>query len=146
MAEQNAIPIVDLSSFASEGNSESRLESARALYNACHKFGFVQILGHGVEPEVLREAFDWSKKLYGLSHDEKMKAPHPDGPMPHRGSSNLTAVICQQLSFQGYSHLGLEKVYSKAESIGRDAIETDGDSLRQIKDSKVGLYRLFMNN
>lgn len=20
-------------------------------------------------------------------HDEKMKAPHPDGPMPHRGSS-----------------------------------------------------------
>ncbi len=87
MAEQNAIPIVDLSSFATEGSNESRLESARALYNACHSFGFVQILGHGVEPEVLREAFDWSKKLYSLSHDEKMKAPHPDGPIPHRGPS-----------------------------------------------------------
>ncbi len=89
MAEQNAIPTVDLSCFATEGNSKSRLESARALYNACHNFGFVQILGHGVEPEILREAFDWSKKLYSLSHDEKMKAPHPDGPIPHRGSSSF---------------------------------------------------------
>ncbi|CAF9932147.1 hypothetical protein IMSHALPRED_008813 [Imshaugia aleurites] len=58
--------------------------------------------------------------LYSLSHDEKMKAPHPDGPVPHRG----------------YSHPGLEKVYSKAEVDSRDAVETDGDSLRQIQDFK----------
>lgn len=89
MAEPNSIPIVDLSAFGTEGNTESRLESARALYKACHELGFVQILGHGVEPELLREAINWSKKLYSLSHDEKMKAPHPDGPVPHRGSSSL---------------------------------------------------------
>lgn len=87
MAEENLIPVVDLSAFDTEGNTGSRLEPARALYKACHDLGFVQILGHGVEPELLREAFDWSKKLYSLPHDEKMKAPHPDGPMPHRGSS-----------------------------------------------------------
>ena len=87
MAEQNPIPTVDLSAFTIESSTESRLESARALYKACHELGFVQIQGHGVEPELLREAFDWSKKLYSLPHAEKMKAPHPDGPMPHRGSS-----------------------------------------------------------
>ena len=87
MAEQNPIPIVDLSAFAIESSTESRLESARALYKACRELGFVQIEGHGVEPELLREAFDWSTKLYSLPHGEKMKAPHPDGPMPHRGSS-----------------------------------------------------------
>lgn len=120
MAEPNSIPIVDLSAFGTEGNTESRLESARALYKACHELGFVQILGHGVEPQLLREAFNWSKKLYSLSHDEKLKAPHPDGPVPHRG----------------YSHPGLEKVYSKAEKDSRDAFETNGDSLRQVKDFK----------
>ncbi len=58
----------------------------------------------------------------------------------------LTATISQRLNFQGYSHPGLEKVYSKAERIGRDAIETDGDSLRQIKDYKVGPHRFFKEN
>lgn len=87
MEEQPSIPIVDLSAFGTEGNTGSRLESAQALYKTCHERGFVQISGHGVKPELLQEAFDWSKKLFSLSHDEKMKAPHPDGPVPHRGSS-----------------------------------------------------------
>ena len=88
-AEQNFIPIVDLSAFGVEGDTEARSESAQVLYKAFHGLGFVQILGHGVESELLREAFDWSKKLYRLSHDEKMQAPHPDGPMPHRGPSSF---------------------------------------------------------
>ena len=88
MAAQTSIPIVDLSTFGAQGNAESRSESARALHKACHELGFVQITGHGVEPGLLREAFDWSDKLFGLSHDEKMKAPHPDGPVPHRGLSS----------------------------------------------------------
>ena len=85
MTGQKSIPIVDLSSFATEGSTDSRLESARALYETCHNLGFVQISGHGVKPELLEEAFDWSKKLYSLSLDEKMKAPHPNSPTPHRG-------------------------------------------------------------
>ena len=89
MAQQKSIPVVDLSAFGTEGNTEFRLESARALYKSCHDLGFVQILGHGVEPELLQEAFDWSKRMFDLSHDEKMKAPHPDGPMPHRGWFSL---------------------------------------------------------
>lgn len=89
MAQQKSIPIVDLSAFDAEGNPESRLKSAQALYKSCHDLGFVQILGHGVEPELLQEAFGWSKRMFGLTHDEKMKAPHPDGPVPHRGWSSL---------------------------------------------------------
>lgn len=140
MAAQTSIPIVDLSAFGSaEGNTKSRSESARALYEACHALGFVQILGHGVEPELLREAFDWSKRLFSLSHDAKMKAPHPDGPVPHRGSccSALVAGDKQELRLRGYSHPGLEKVYSNAERDSREVVETGGDALRQVKDFKV---------
>ena len=89
MAEQPSIPILDLSAFGTEGHTESRSKSARALYKACHDVGFVQIIGHGIKQELLQEAFDWSKNLFSLSHDEKMKAPQPDCPVPHRGSSYI---------------------------------------------------------
>ena len=102
MADQTPIPTVDLSAFAMESSTESRLESARALYKACHDLGFVRIQGHGVEPDLLREAFDWSTKLYSLPHGEKMKAPHPDGPMPHRGSSPFD---CDYISRADFSRL-----------------------------------------
>ena len=120
-----SIPIVDLAPFSSKGSEESKQKAAKALYSACHDLGFVQITGHGVSKSLLDEAFDWSKRLFDLSHEDKMKAPHPDGPIPHRG----------------YSHPGLEKVYSKAELAGETASETDGDSLRQVMDFKVILFR-----
>ena len=47
-------------------------------------------------------------------------------------------IALQELrGVRGYSHPGLEKVYSAAEMGSREAIETDGDSLRQVKDFKV---------
>ena len=52
---------------------------------------------------------------------------------------SLNRFIVVVLNSEGYSHPGLEKVYSKAEVDSRGANETDGDSLRQIKDFKVSL-------
>ena len=71
--------------------------------------------------EELHDAFAWSRKLFGLSREDKMKAPHPAEAMPHRG----------------YSGPGLEKVYSKEER-DKDAAEDDtGEALRKIEDHKV---------
>ena len=81
----------------------------------------MSIVGHGVSPELLQAAFDWSKKLFDLSHEEKMKAPHPPESIPHRG----------------YSEPGLEKVYSKKEQEGIDAEAVRAKSLRKIQDFKV---------
>lgn len=121
MDPHTSIQTIDLSAFSASGNTEQRQQASKALYEACHDFGFVQIVGHGVLESRLREAFEWSKKLYLLSHEDKMKAPHPAGSIPHRG----------------YSHPGLEKVYSKAEMNGEDAKDTNGESLRKIMDHKV---------
>lgn len=52
----------------------------------------------------------------------------------------LSNNVLLALMFQGYSHPGLEKVYSKAEIGSRDVIETDGDSLRQVQDFKVSAH------
>ena len=105
MAEQKPIPTVDLSAFAKGSSTESRVEAAGALYKAFRELGFVQIQGHGVDPELLQEAFDWSAKLYSLLHGEKMKAPHPDGPMPHRGSSPFDCYHISSAKFIEVIHI-----------------------------------------
>lgn len=119
-SQENSIPIVDLSAFLSNDDEKSH-KAARDLTAACHNLGFVYITGHGVSPELLDDAFRWSQKLFDLTHEDKMKAPHPPGSTPHRG----------------YSHPGLEKVYSKQEAISDAVKESQGNSLRKIMDFKV---------
>ena len=114
------LPIVDFANWTSDSTAEQRYEIGKNLADACHKVGFVYIINHGVSPELLEEAFGWSKRLFDLKHEEKMLAPHPDGPTVHRG----------------YSYPGLEKV--------SQIISTDlevGEKLREVRDCKVWLRR-----
>ena len=117
-----SIPIIDLSLF-STGSLSRRQNAAKSLTDACQNLGFTYISGHGISPSLLQEAFAWSKKLYDLPQDDKMKAPHPAAPMPHRG----------------YSAAGLEKVYSKKVQEAAEVEEgsNGGASLREIRDHKV---------
>ncbi|MCJ1399540.1 hypothetical protein MMC11_002742 [Xylographa trunciseda] len=117
--EEPTIPVVNLSPFFA-GEAEQQPQAADKLAEACQNLGFVVIIGHGISSELLNEAFDWSRKLFELSHDDKMKAPHPASSVPHRG----------------YSPPGLEKVYSKKLVDGDDVETSQGKSLRKIKDFK----------
>ncbi|KAI9847754.1 MAG: hypothetical protein M1830_007330 [Pleopsidium flavum] len=111
------IPIVDLSEYRS-GTSEQRQYIARDLAHACCVVGFVYIAGHGIPAELQQDAFTWSKKLFDLKHEDKMKAPHPSGPSVHRG----------------YSHPGFEKV--SQETGDDDEQGSRAKALRQIADYK----------
>jgi isopenicillin N synthase-like dioxygenase len=123
--DTRTVPTVDLSPFTSEERSalpsSQHLSTARSLVEALHSFGFVKVKGHGFSKHEIDEALSWSAKLFNLPYEDKMKAPHPPGPMPHRG----------------YSAIGTEKVYSKADvqSIGGDS--DVGQQLRLISDFKV---------
>jgi len=113
---------VDLSAFTGTGASESeRVAACRALVEACHQLGFVKIKGHGFPKQELDEAMAWVKKLFDLPYEDKMKAPHPETNIPHRG----------------YSGIGREKVYSQddMEKVNKD--ENVADQLRAISDFKV---------
>ena len=113
-----SVPVIDLSPFTRGTDREERKEAAKALTGICQTHGFVQILGHGVPDDLVQEAFRWSKKLFDLPHEEKMKAPHPAGPIPHRG----------------YSHPGLEKVMHQRDIPGVDENE---NNFRKVQDFKV---------
>lgn len=116
-----SLPIVDLSSwFKPESTAEQRRDAAKELADACKSVGFVYIVNHGVSPELLQEAFSWSKRLFDLPTEDKKLAPHPDGPAVHRG----------------YSWPGLEKVSQVMMEDGsedKDAME----KLRAVTDCKV---------
>lgn len=119
------IPTIDLTPFTQPSSSlpstaANRYAAGQDLVSALHTLGFVKITGHGVSTEEIQHALSWAKKLFDLPYDEKMKAPHPAGPMPHRG----------------YSGLGLEKVYN-AVKVGGDGDENVGKELRKVSDFKV---------
>ena len=86
----SSVPTVDFSPFIHHtSDPEQRLKTAIALAQCCHAHGCAGITGHGVPVELLESAFDMSKKLFDLSLEDKMKAPHPEGMTPHRGYSGL---------------------------------------------------------
>ncbi|KAL2012914.1 hypothetical protein VTN00DRAFT_439 [Thermoascus crustaceus] len=111
------IPVVDFSAWNDSKDKEARLRVAQEIVDATKKVGFVYIINHALPESLLDEAFDWSRRFFALSLEEKMKAPHPEGWAVHRG----------------YSWPGLEKV-SQAMSEGDD--EQRVKKLREIKDCK----------
>jgi isopenicillin N synthase-like dioxygenase len=113
-----SIPIIDFAKWNSGSTAEQRQEIAKELSDACHNVGFVFIINHSVKPELLEQAFGWSKRLFELNTEKKMLAPHPDGHAVHRG----------------YSWPGLEKV---SQVISSD-IEV-GERLRAVTDCKVDI-------
>ncbi|KAK7750555.1 hypothetical protein SLS62_007531 [Diatrype stigma] len=115
---------VDLSPFFTEAGralpDSARTEAGKALIEALHSFGFVKVVGHGLSKHEIDSALGWTKKLFDLPYEDKMKAPHPPGPMPHRG----------------YSGLGQEKVYSKDDVKATSSSADVGKVLRKISDFK----------
>lgn len=112
------IPTVDFSPWKNS-DWDSRLRVANELVGACKDVGFVYIINHGLPDSQLEEAFDWSKKFFALSQEDKMKAPHPEGWAVHRG----------------YSWPGLEKVSQEKTQDGND--EELVKKLREVVDCKV---------
>ncbi|KAI1881152.1 hypothetical protein JX265_001392 [Neoarthrinium moseri] len=123
-AGASRIATIDLSPFsASKRNTSTdsqRLKVGQDLVEALHRLGFVKVTGHGMSKDEINKALDWTKRLFDLPECEKMKAPHPPGPMPHRG----------------YSSIGKEKVYSQDDVDSQTASGNVEKTLRKISDFK----------
>jgi isopenicillin N synthase-like dioxygenase len=81
------IPVVDLSAFTTDGDQDARRRAAADLAEKTRINGCVGVTGYGIPAEELKQAFATAKRFFDLPYDEKMKAPHPDGLVPHRGYS-----------------------------------------------------------
>jgi isopenicillin N synthase-like dioxygenase len=69
-----AIPTVDISAFLDPTSSkEARLAVVEAVSNACHTYGFFNLVGHGIPHHALEEALDVNKMFFALPEDKKME-------------------------------------------------------------------------
>lgn len=89
------VPTFDFSTWTSSTTSQERLKAAKVLVEACREFGCVYITNLELPSGLVNDAFDTMKRLFELTHDEKMQAPYPDHSKVHRG----------------YSYPGLEMVH-----------------------------------
>jgi isopenicillin N synthase-like dioxygenase len=63
-------PIIDFSAFA-DGADESLATIAREIGRACRDIGFFYLRGHAIEPPVMRQVFDASRRLFELPAEAK---------------------------------------------------------------------------
>lgn len=113
------IPIVDFTPLTASSDPEAHKQVAHEVAEKLSINGCLGIRGHGIPPELLQEAFDTAKHLFDLPYEEKMKAPHPDSAVPHRG----------------YSGIGREQAGAKGALDTEDQVKKE--ELMQTQDYKV---------
>jgi len=105
------LPIIDFANFGTgTGGFEPVQETQRianTFYAACKDVGFAYLINTGIEDEDVQKMFEWSKKLFALPLETKMKAKHPPEGWKHRG----------------YSTVGMEKV-SESLTLSLDRISS----------------------
>lgn len=84
----DSIPMIDVSGMYSE-SIEERQRVATKIREACMRVGFFYIENHGIPQELVDGAFDWARKFFGLSFEDKMKVYIDNSP-----------------NFRGYTPLG----------------------------------------
>lgn len=82
-----AIPVIDLEP-ALKGGIVERMRVAREIDDTCTQIGFFTIVGHGVQPALVRELRELSYAFFNLPLEEKRLAAPPDPSIP-RGYRGL---------------------------------------------------------
>ena len=74
-----AIPEVDLSPWG--GSDTERAELGEQVREVCHRVGFFQLVGHGIDPAFIDEHIRQQARFFALSDDakatiDKVASPH----------------------------------------------------------------------
>lgn len=88
----DTIPLIDVAGIFSPDVYE-RKKVAAQLYDACTRVGFFYIQNHGISQESIDAVFNWGKRFFALSFDEKMEiyinnTPNYRGYTPLGGSGS----------------------------------------------------------
>lgn len=74
---EDQIPIVDLRDFTG-GDADRRANFVRVLGGGLERFGFVSVVGHGVDPALLARAYSLAKQTFALPIDVKKRYETPE--------------------------------------------------------------------
>ncbi|MEA9985834.1 isopenicillin N synthase family dioxygenase [Subtercola sp. RTI3] len=85
MSAEFSVPTVDIGPYVTAGSTAERAQVAAALDAACREVGFIQIVGHGVDPAVIAGLAGAMDDFFALTLAEKKQYVLP--PSKNRGYS-----------------------------------------------------------
>ena len=88
--DSSSIPVIDVSAIFSP-NLDARKAVAAEIREACINIGFFYVQNHGIPQESVDGVFEWGRKFFDLSFEEKMEVyidntPHYRGYTPLYGA------------------------------------------------------------
>lgn len=110
---------LDFANFHSSAEDRQRL--CRDLVASLKQDGFVRLVNHGIPPRDIDGAFSEMRDFFALPLEQKMKAPHPPTPNPHRGYSAFgVEVVATHSNFESKAPMPLLKDMKESYDIGSD--------------------------
>ena len=113
----DGLPVIDLSRASSP---EDRKEIGKQLVALVETIGFFYVVGHGIDPTLLKNAFDSSREFFSLSEDQKQ-------------------IIAVNQAQRGWMRKGLTRLEGSASADvkevffwGREVSEDDPDVLQKL--------------
>ncbi|TLS22134.1 uncharacterized protein PpBr36_09580 [Pyricularia pennisetigena] len=93
------MPVIDYKGM--HGSPEERAKWLNELDKGFQTYGFCYLSNSTISEELLEEAFEWSRRLFALPFETKMKAEHPayETPYSHRGYAKQGVGHTVQLLF-----------------------------------------------
>ena len=71
------LPIIDLSLF-NNSDRTTKQSIVKQTYQACHEIGFIYIANHGINTNLIKQVFDYSKYFFDLPLEVKQKIAWTD--------------------------------------------------------------------
>lgn len=79
------LPVIDMAPLFRRGEAAGRESVAREIENACRRFGFFYVTGHGVSDEILARLDAAARKFFALPEEVKLRIPMAKGGRAWRG-------------------------------------------------------------
>lgn len=78
-----AIPTVDFSPFFTDSDEDGKTNAEGIIKQACSKYGFFQIVNHGIPRDLINRALKLSETFFAFADEEKLKySPGLGAPLP----------------------------------------------------------------
>lgn len=92
MTTQNrsTLPVLDISAFLTDESSKEAEHFVEQIRDACHRVGFLYLVGHGVDEQLHHDLLSASRRFFAQSHERRMEiamdnSPHFRGYTPMKG-------------------------------------------------------------
>ena len=114
MATRHTIPTIDISSYLDKGAAhDARTKVIEEVKTACARYGFIQIIGHGVPVNLQRKIIDCCKRLFDLPQAKKDELSLKNN-VSRRGYEKIGDQQLDSNALPDQKEVGIEDIHSIA--------------------------------